>query len=168
MQKQILITAVAAAAFASLASAQIGRETLYIDLETPTALNNLHLGCAYDQLNNRIYSTGRGLGTVTTAPHSIYLWDTAGNLISTQGQTPASDATTWGYRDGASSIVGQVFFGWDGGIDCYDVDPLTGDLLPATTVIAAAGATAVAGPNPGDPGLINSAALAVLRDARAH
>lgn len=168
MQKQILLAAAAAAAFASAASAQLGRETLNIDLETPTGGNNTHLGCAYDQLNGRIYTTGRGLGASNAAPHSIYVWDGTGALITTLGQTPASDATVWGYRDGASSIVGQVFFGWDGGIDVYDVDPVTGNLLPAANLIAAGGVSALSQPSPTDPGLITSAAIGGTHRALAY
>jgi hypothetical protein len=159
MHKHLLLAAAAAAALASMASAQIGRETLVIDLETPTGGNNGHLGCAYDLINGRIYTTSRGNGTATVGPHTINVWDTSGALLTSLGQTPASDATTWGYRDGASSIVGQVFFGWDGGIDVYDVDPTTGNLLPAASLIAAGGVTALTQPSPTDPGLITSAAV---------
>jgi hypothetical protein len=135
MRKQILMAAVAMATTASLATAQLGRETFFIDLETPTQGNNTHLGCAYGLVNGFIYTSGRGLGATTTGPHTIYTWDNAGN-VTTAAQPAASNATVWGYRDGASSLVGQVFFGWDGGIDVYDADPVTGALTPATNLLA--------------------------------
>lgn len=157
MRKQLLLAAAAMAATASLATAQLGRQTYFQDLEGPTQANNLHLGCAYGLINGFIYTSGRGLGAATTAPHTIYTWDTNGG-VTTMQQPAASNATVWGYRDGASSITGQVFFGWDGGIDVYDADPATGALTPSTTLLAAV-STPLTPLNPGDPGTITSASV---------
>lgn len=158
MRKQILLAAVAMAATASLATAQLGRVTYFVDLETPTQANNLHLGCAYGLTNGFIYTSGRGLGPVATPPHTIYTWDNTGS-VTTMQQPAASNATTWGYRDGASSILGQVFFGWDGGIDVYDADPTTGALTPATNLLAGV-TTALTPLAAGAPGTITSTAVA--------
>jgi len=158
MRKQILLAAVAMAATASLATAQLGRETFFVDLETPTQGNNLHLGCAYGLTNGFIYTSGRGLGPVATAPHTIYTWDQNGSVTTAQ-QPAASNATVWGYRDGASSILGQVFFGWDGGIDVYDADPVTGALTPATQLQAGV-STPLTPLAAGAPGTIVSGAVA--------
>lgn len=158
MQKQLLLAAVAVATTASLATAQLGRKTLSIDLEAQTQLNGTHLGCAYGLANNFIYSTGRGLGGSTVGPHTIYQYDTTGALITTIAQPAASNATVWGYRDGASSLTSQVFFGWDSGIDVYDADPVTGALTPATNLIAGT-STPLTPLAFGAPGTITSAAL---------
>lgn len=168
MQKQILLAAVAIATTASFATAQLGRDTLFIDLETPTGGNITHLGCAYGLNNGFIYSSARSTGGAAgAAPHSVYQWDTAGNLVASVGQTAASDATVWGYRDGASSILGQVFFGWDGGIDVYDADATTGALTPAISLLGLGGPTVLAPLTVGAPGTITSVAVAGTHRALA-
>ncbi len=165
MQKQILLAAIAIATTASLATAQFGRETFFIDLQVPTQNNNLHLGCAYGLTNGFIYTSGRGLGPVNTGPHTIYTWDTLGS-VTTMAQPAASNTTVWGYRDGASSILGQVFFGWDGGIDVYDADPVTGALTPATNLLAGI-STPLTPLVAGAPGTITSAGVAGTHRALA-
>lgn len=165
MQKQILLAAAAIVTTASLATSQVGRETFVLDLEAATA-NPAHLGCAYGLINGFFYTSARWTGAAGAPPHSVNQWDTAGNLVATFGQTAASDATVWGYRDGASSIIGQVFFGWDGGIDVYDTDA-TGALVPATSLLAVGGATPLTPLAAGAPGTITSVAVAGTHRALA-
>lgn len=140
MNSKLILSAAVAACLVAPATAQIGSETLYIDATAQSGGNAQSLGVAYESLTQQIFSTARGSVGSTAAPHSIYVYDTAGNLLSTLPQSAASDLTTWGYRDGASSIVGQLFFGWDGGIDVYDAPGVAPTALtPSTSVIAANG-----------------------------
>jgi|GEM_PF-6441226 len=149
MQTRIVIAALAAASVAAPAVAQIGSQTFKIETETVTG-NNLQLGVAYDEVSGLIFTTASGFPT-NTPPHQIYIYDTAGALVTQLDQPATSNATVWGYRDGASNLIGQLFFGWDGGIDVYDPvqQPVTA-LTPATSVLAANGPQPIiaGGPNP--------------------
>ena len=119
------LSALAATVLALPASAQLGSQTFKIETQTITG-NNLQLGIAYEALSGLFFTTARGVGSAP--PHQIYVFDATGALVTQFDQPASSNATTWGYRDGASNLVGQLFFGWDGGIDVYDPPqlPLTG------------------------------------------
>ena len=127
------------ASLSSIASAQFGSVTYQIDVETPTA-TAANLGVAHDPINNQTFVTARGSAGVGTPPHSIWCFDSTGALVSSLGQSAASDATVWGYRDGASTPTGQLMFGWDLGIDVYDAPGAApAALTPATSIDAANG-----------------------------
>ena len=59
-------------------------------------------------------STDASGNYVSGPPHTVYVYDGGGNLIGSFPQSAAASGTLWGYRDGASNLIGQVFFGWDG------------------------------------------------------
>ncbi|MEC8252201.1 MAG: hypothetical protein VX044_03235 [Planctomycetota bacterium] len=166
MTRQLSLAALTAAALVSPLAAQIGSQTFKIETETVTG-NNLQLGVAYDELSGLIYTTASGFPT-NTPPHQIYVFDQTGAQIAQFDQPAASNATTWGYRDGASNLIGQLFFGWDGGIDCYD--PAVGNpptaLTPATTVLAANGPQPIVGA--ANPNTIQSPAITGTHRAIAY
>lgn len=164
MNRSPYISALAATVLALPVAAQIGSQTFKIETEAVTG-NNLQLGCAYEALSGLFFTTARGVGS--TPPHQIFVFDATGALVTQFDQPAASNATTWGYRDGASNLIGQLFFGWDGGIDVYDPPqlPLTG-LTPATTVLAANGPQSIVGA--ANPNTIQSPAITGTHRAIAY
>ncbi|MGK0156030.1 MAG: hypothetical protein ACI9SE_002997 [Neolewinella sp.] len=139
MNRNLLLATTAIASLSSIASAQFGSVTSQVDVETPS-LTAANLGVAHDPINNQLFVTARGSAGVATPPHSIFVFDGSGALVSTLPQTAATDATVWGYRDGASSPAGQLLFGWDLGIDVYDaVGAAPTSLTPTTSIDAANG-----------------------------
>lgn len=146
MNRNLLLASAAIASLSSIASAQFGSVTSQIDVEASTSTAS-NLGVAHDPINNQTFVTARGSAGVGTAPHSIFVFDGSGALVSTLGQSAGADATVWGYRDGASTPAGQLLFGWDLGIDVYDaVGAAPTALTPATSIDAANGPQAITSP----------------------
>lgn len=138
MKPNNLLAAFAAASLSTLALAQDGSQSLNLDMEAQTG-SNLGLGVAVS--GGEIFTSHRGNGATTTGPHTIYVYDATGALTRQFPQPAASNATVWGYRDGATDNNGAIFFGWDGGIDVMDAN---GNAV--TSVQAANGPQTVASP----------------------
>ena len=153
MNKHVLLSALAAASLSSLASAQLGRQTIEIDLEGQS-LDIAHLGVVH--LNGLFYSSARGNGVTTTAPHTVYVYDPLGTIIPVLefSQSALANASAWGYRDGCSD-GNSLIFGHEGGIEVIDT---TG--LPVATVLAANGPQPVVTPLLGGGGITTYRALA--------
>lgn len=134
MRINALLVAATAAAFATPSFAQLGRETLHFPVETG-ATNNGQLGVAY--LNGEIFVSSRGSVGTATAPHTMWVYDTSGNLLRSFLQPPGTSSSAWGLRDGATDGV-SLMFGYEGGIEVFDPNG-----NPVTTIIAAAGPQSV-------------------------
>src|SRR5690606_32544398 len=97
--------------------AGLGRVTLGpFDVNTSAGTNGA-LGVAY--LNNEIFVSTRGNGASTTAPHTMYVYDTSGNMVRQFSQGANTSSSPWGWRDGDTDGV-SLIFGHEGGITVSD------------------------------------------------
>ena len=105
-----LMLAQAAIAQAIPCVATLGRETAYIDMQTLTSSNG-GLGCAYLPSTGFFYTSHRGNGATTAFPHTIYVWDNTGALVSEFGQPIGTDSSAWGLRDGVTASDPSTYLG---------------------------------------------------------
>ncbi len=172
MNKSLLLAAPALLAVA--AHAQTGTLQASLDVNTPTNMgipggtgNIGALGVAYVETTaggRELHISARGSTDASgnynaNPPHSVFVYDLQGNLLRNYGQDPTSDATVWGYRDGASDHNWSdpaIFWGNDNGIYVMDSNGAA-----RTTYMAANGVQTL----PANP--IAGTAQAVLANCRA-
>ncbi|MFK7740604.1 MAG: hypothetical protein AB8H80_09800 [Planctomycetota bacterium] len=136
----------AAASFAPSLAAQFASRAIDVDIPAQTG-NALLLGVAHDPIHQQFFCTARGTAATFAAPHSVYVLDQSGNLVSTIPQSAAANATVWGYRDGASNAIGQLMFGFEGGIEVFDSNSAAPTALtPATTLLTTNGLQPISQP----------------------
>ncbi len=94
------------------AAAGLGRRTLATDIETATGYAQI---LAVQVLAGDIYLAARD----DSLGHSILVVDSSGTILRSFPQSPLAQATTWGFRDGATD--GAVLaFGSEAGIEIID------------------------------------------------
>jgi len=130
MRQSSFLTLSAAALTAAMGTAQnqdynaagYGGSALAIDVDAATG-NNGHLGCVY--AGGVIHVSSRILGGGTGTPHTVYVFDNAGNIQPAQeySQSAFTAGSAWGWRDGATDdIIGGTtnFWGSEVGFELAD------------------------------------------------
>jgi len=116
----------------------LGRTTFGPLLVQPLTGQGSNLGVAF--LAGEIYISSRGNGGGGTGPHSCTVIDMQGNVVR-QFQQIGSQASVWGWRDGASDGSSTLVFGYENTIEF--VNPIG---ARATSIIAANGPQSVTSP----------------------
>lgn len=121
-------------------AAGLGAQSLYIDLDAATGEVG-SLGITH--LNGEIFTSTR-ISPAVGGLHFVSVFDGSGSKLRSWFQPGFAQASEWGFRDGASD-GGNLFFGFDFGIEIVDVNGTLLDGLTGPNISPANGPVTILG-----------------------